>query len=66
MDYNKELKKISGDSVMVEELVPPTPTICKSIGGATYVARMHFSNVGKMRIDEKLLRLMGEEINKID
>ena len=64
MEQYKELKKISGDSVLVESIDQSQPTICKTIGGATYVARMNFSSVSKMKVEEKLIRLMGEEIKK--
>lgn len=64
MEQYKELKKISGDSVLVESIYQSQPTICKTIGGATYVARMHFSSVSKMKVEDRLIRLMGEEIKK--
>lgn len=61
MEYNKDLKKISGDSVVVNENSLPYPTIIKSIGGATYIARMHFTKDKKKTLSDKLIRLMEEE-----
>lgn len=64
MERNKALKKISGDSVMVEVANQPYPTICKTVGGATYVVRMHFDRANKLKIDDKLLRLMSEDLRQ--
>ena len=66
MEYNKEMKKISGDSVLVEPIDQSRPTICKTIGGATYIARMHFDESGKRKIDDRLIRLMKKELEKQD
>lgn len=66
MEYNKELKKISGDSVLVEPITLQNPVICKTVGNTTYVVRMHFSERSKLNIDDKLLKLLGEEIQKND
>lgn len=66
MDYNKDMKKISGDSVVIETTAQPHPTIFMTVGGATYVARMHFDEVSKMKMDDKLLRLMKKELEKQD
>ena len=64
MERNKALKKISGDSVVVESITPKHPKICKTIGGATYIARMHFNDVSKLKIEDKLLRLMEEDVEQ--
>lgn len=66
MERNKELKKISGDSVVVETNAKPQPAICKTIGGATYVARMHFRESGGDGINGKILRMMIEDLKQDD
>ena len=64
MEKYEELKKISGDSVVVSEITTRQPTIHKSIGGATYIARMYFRGDNNKTLETKLLRLMESEMGK--
>lgn len=59
-------KKVVGEYVTLYESLKniSCPTICKTIDGATYIARMHFNSTTKTNIEDKLIRLMGEEIKK--
>ena len=66
MEFNKELTKISGDSVLVEPITSQNPVVFKTVGCTTYVVRIHFSERSKMNVDDKLLRLMGEKIKQLD
>lgn len=66
MEYNKEMKKISGDSVLVEPISPQLPVLYKTVGNTTFIVRIHFNERSKINIDEKLLQLMGEEIKRSD
>ena len=50
---------------MVDSITSQHPVICKAIGGATYIARMHFDKVGKMKVEDRLMRLMEEKIKQM-
>ena len=41
------------------------PTVRKQIGKTTYIVRVHFSQTAKETMDDKIKRLLREEVRKM-
>ena len=41
------------------------PTVRKQIGKTTYLVRIHFSETAKETLQDKILRLLREEVRKM-
>jgi len=57
---NKSAAGISGSNTAREPL-----NLLKRIGSTTYKVSVHFSETSKETMEDKLLRLMEREVNKI-
>ena len=44
----------------------PCPTVRKQIGKTTYIVRVHFSQTAKETMEDKIKRLLREEVRKCD
>ena len=44
----------------------PCPTVRKQIGKTTYIVRVHFSQTAKETMEDKLKRLLREEVRKME
>ena len=42
------------------------PTVRKQIGKTTYIVRVHFSQTAKETMEDKIKRLLREEVRKMD
>ena len=42
----------------------PCPTVRKQIGKTTYIVRVHFSQTAKETMEDKIKRLLREEVRK--
>ena len=42
----------------------PCPTVRKQIGKTTYIVRVHFSETAKETMEDKIKRLLREEVRK--
>ena len=42
------------------------PTVRKQIGKTTYIVRVHFSQTAKETMEDKIKRLLREEVRKCD
>ena len=43
----------------------PCPTVRKQIGKTTYIVRVHFSETAKETMEDKIKRLLREEVRKM-
>ena len=43
----------------------PCPTVRKQIGNTTYIVRIHFSETSKETMEDKIKRLLREEVRKM-
>ena len=43
----------------------PCPTVRKQIGKTTYIVRVHFSQTAKETMEDKIKRLLREEVRKM-
>ena len=43
----------------------PCPTVRKQIGKTTYIVRVHFSQTAKETMEDKIKRMLREEVRKI-
>ena len=43
----------------------PCPTVRKQIGKTTYIVRVHFSEIAKETMEDKIKRLLREEVRKM-
>ena len=43
----------------------PCPTVRKQIGKATYIVRVHFSETAKETMEDKIKRLLREEVRRM-
>ena len=43
----------------------PYPTVRKQIGKTTYIVRLHFSETAKETMEDKIKRLLREEVSKM-
>ena len=41
------------------------PTVRKQIGKTTYIVRVHFSQIAKETMEDKIKRLLREEVRKM-
>ena len=41
------------------------PTVRKQIGKTTYIVRVHFSETAKERMEDKIKRMLREEVRKM-
>ena len=46
-------------------LTLPCPTVRKQIGKTTYIVRVHFSETAKETMEDKIKRLLREEVRKM-
>ena len=44
---------------------PTRPTVRKQIGKTTYIVRVHFSQTAKETMEDKIKRLLREEVRKM-
>ena len=44
----------------------PCPTVRKQIGKTTYIVRVHFSETAKETMEDKIKRMLREEVRKCD
>ena len=45
--------------------IAPCPTVRKQIGKTTYIDRVHFSQIAKETMEDKIKRLLCEEVRKM-
>ena len=45
--------------------VNPCPTVRKQIGKTTYIVRVHFSQTAKETMEDKIKRLLREEVRRM-
>ena len=43
----------------------PCPTVRKQIGKTTYIVRVHFSETAKETMEDKIKRMLREEVRKM-
>ena len=43
----------------------PCPTVRKQIGKTTYIVRVHFSQTAKETMEDKIKRILCEEVRKM-
>ena len=43
----------------------PCPTVRKQIGKTTYIVRVHFSETAKETMEDKIKRLLREEVRRM-
>ena len=43
----------------------PCPTVRKQIGKTTYIVRVHFSQTAKETMEDKIKRMLREEVRKM-
>lgn len=43
----------------------PCPTVRKQIGKTTYIVRVHFSKTAKETMEDKIKRLLRDEVRKM-
>ena len=43
----------------------PCPTVRKQIGKTTYIVRVHFSETAKETMEDKIKRLLRDEVRKM-
>ena len=43
----------------------PCPTVRKQIGKTTYIVRVHFSQTAKETMEDKIKRMLREEVRKL-
>ena len=43
----------------------PCPTVSKQIGKTTYIVRVHFSQTAKETMEDKIKRLLREEVRRM-
>ena len=43
----------------------PCPTVRKQIGKTTYIVRVHFSQTAKETMEDKIKRLLREEVRRM-
>ena len=45
--------------------INPCPTVRKQIGKTTYIVRVHFSETAKETMEDKIKRMLREEVRKM-
>ena len=43
----------------------PCPTVRKQIGKTTYIVRLHFSETAKETVEDKIKRMLRDEVRKM-
>ena len=45
--------------------INPCPTVIKQIGKTTYIVRVHFSETAKETMEDKIKRMLRDEVRKM-
>ena len=63
---NKEPRTMQvADAVTASRAPENTPAMVKKIGKTTYIVRVHFSQTAKETMEDKIKRLLREEVRKM-
>ena len=58
-------RRILNEQYRNQQYPLPCPTVRKQIGKTTYIVRVHFSQTAKETMEDKIKRLLREEVRKM-